>query len=76
MNPRSYPDTMASPESGRRMTRGEKEITINVAGKSVTYLQPGWWCSLTDPADTDGQLVDDDNQIADMARRTATELGL
>jgi HTH-type transcriptional regulator/antitoxin MqsA len=39
-----------------------------------TYKQPGWWCSLTDPDDMEGQLVDDDNQVADMARRTAKAL--
>jgi HTH-type transcriptional regulator/antitoxin MqsA len=65
---------MASPESGRPMTRGEKPVTFKVAGKSFTYLQPGWWCSLTDPDDMDGQLVDEDNQIAEMARRTARAL--
>ena len=73
-NPRSYPDTLGSPESGRPMTRGEKEVTFTVGGKLFTYLQPGWWCSLTDPADTEGQLVDEDNQIAEMARRTAKAL--
>jgi hypothetical protein len=33
--------------------------------------QPGWWCSLNDPDDLDGRLVDDDNLVAEMARRTA-----
>jgi HTH-type transcriptional regulator / antitoxin MqsA len=70
-NPRDYPDTIPSPESGRPMTRGEKLVSFKVAGKAFTYLQPGWWCSLTDPDDMDGQLVDEDNQIAEMARRTA-----
>lgn len=73
-DPRQYPDTMPSAESGRPMTRGEKAITFTVRGKSFTYLQPGWWCSLTDPDDVEGQLVDEDNQIADMARRTAKAL--
>ena len=73
-NPREYPDTMPSPETGRPMTRGEKRVSFKFAGKSFTYLQPGWWCSLDDPDDTEGQLVDDDNQIADMARRTARVL--
>lgn len=73
-NPRRYPDTMPSAESGRPMTRGEKEITFTVEGKDFTYLQPGWWCSLSDPSDMEGQLVDEDNQIADMARRTAKAL--
>lgn len=72
--PRDYPETMASAESARPMTRGEKEVTLRVEGKSFTYMQPGWWCSLTDPGDMDGQLVDEDNQIADMARRTAKAL--
>lgn len=71
MNPRHYPDTMPSAESGRPMTRGDKEITITVEGKAFTYLQPGWWCSLTDPADMEGQLVDEDNRVAEMARRNA-----
>ena len=73
-NPRNYPATMASPESGRLMTRGEKLVSFEVAGRTFTYKQPGWWCSLTDPNDTEGQLVDDDNQIAEMARRTAKAL--
>jgi len=70
-NPRNYPDTMPSAESGRQMTRGDKERTIAVDGKNFTYRQPGWWCSLTDPHDSEGQLVDEDNQIAHMARLTA-----
>jgi HTH-type transcriptional regulator / antitoxin MqsA len=70
-NPRAYPDTMPSAESGRPMTRGEKLISFKVEGRTFTYKQPGWWCSLTDPADVEGQLVDEDNQIAEMARRTA-----
>jgi len=73
-NPRNYPDTMPSSESGRPMTRGEKLVSFKIAGKSFTYLQPGWWCSLTDPEDMEGQLVDEDNQIAEMARRTAKVL--
>ncbi len=73
-NPRNYPDTMPSAESGRPMTRGEKEVSFKVEGKTYTYLQPGWWCSLTDPDDMEGQLVDEDNQIAEMARRTAKVL--
>ena len=70
-NPRDYPDTMASAESGRPMTRGEKPVTITVDGRSFTYNQPGWWCSLTEPDDMEGQLVDTDNQVREMARRTA-----
>ena len=73
-NPRKYPDMMKSAESGRPMKRGEKEITITVDGKKFTYRQPGWWCSLTDPNDIEGQLVDEDNQIAQMARRSAKAL--
>ena len=69
--PRNYPDTMLSAESGRPMTRGEKPVTITVDGKTFTYNQPGWWCSLTDPNDLEGELVDGDNQVRDMARRTA-----
>ena len=70
-NPRNYPDTMPSPDSGRPMTRGEKPVSLTIESRTFTYQQPGWWCSLTDPEDTEGQLVDDDNQIAEMARRTA-----
>ena len=70
-NPRAYPDTMPSAESGRPMTRGEKLVSFKLEGRTFTYKQPGWWCSLTDPDDVEGQLVDEDNQIADMARRTA-----
>ncbi len=73
-NPRNYPDTMPSAESGRPMTRGEKLVTFKIEGKPYTYLQPGWWCSLDDPDDMEGQLVDEDNQIAEMARRTAKVL--
>ncbi len=72
--PRNYPETMPSAESGRPMTRGEKLLTIKVQGRPYSYKQPGWWCSLTDPDDTEGQLVDEDNQVADMARRTAKAL--
>jgi HTH-type transcriptional regulator/antitoxin MqsA len=53
------------------MTRGEKLVPFKIEGKTYTYLQPGWWCSPTDPDDMEGQLVDEDNQIAEMARRTA-----
>ncbi len=73
-NPRAYPDTLLSPESGRPMVRGEKEVAIIVDGEKFTYMQPGWWCSLTDPEDEEGQLVDNDNQVAEMARRTAKAL--
>ena len=73
-NPRNYPDTIPSAESGRPMMRGEKLVTFTVGGREFAYKQPGWWCSLSDPDDLDGQLVDDDNQVADMARRTAKAL--
>ena len=69
--PRNYPDTMLSAESGRPMTRGEKRMTITVAGQDFAYNQPGWWCSLTDPDDMEGELVDGDNQVREMVRRTA-----
>lgn len=70
-NPRAYPDTMPGAESDRPMTRGEKLVSFKVDGRTFTYNQPGWWCSLTDPDDMEGQLVDEDNRIAEMARRTA-----
>lgn len=70
-NPRDYPDTFISTESGRPMVRGEKLISFKVHGKTFRYRQPGWWCSLEDPNDTEGQVIDDDNLIAEMARRTA-----
>jgi HTH-type transcriptional regulator/antitoxin MqsA len=70
-NPRNYPEMMASPESGRPMVRGEKLVSLKVQGKTFHYRQPGWWCSLDDPIDLEGQLVDDDNLVAEMARRTA-----
>jgi hypothetical protein len=53
-NPRDYPETMASAETGRLMTRGEKLVTFKVQGRRYSYKQPGWWCSLTDPDDTEG----------------------
>jgi HTH-type transcriptional regulator/antitoxin MqsA len=69
--PRNYPETLLSPESGRPMRRGEKLVTFDVDGRVFRYRQPGWWCSLDDPDDLDGQLVDEDNLVAEMARRTA-----
>ena len=72
--PRNYPETLASPESGRPMVRGEKLVTLSVDGQTFHYRQPGWWCSPDDPDDLDGQLVDDDNLVAEMARRTAQAL--
>lgn len=73
-NPRSYPDTMVSAESGRPMVRGEKLLTLKVDGQRFQYRQPGWWCSLDDPDDLDGQMVDDDNLVRNMARRTAASI--
>jgi HTH-type transcriptional regulator / antitoxin MqsA len=73
-NPRNYPNTLVSPESGRKMRRGEKLLSVEVDGRVFQYYQPGWWCSLKDPNDVEGQLVDADNKIADMARRTAQAL--
>ncbi len=58
--PRNYPQTMASPETGRRMVRGDKLVSLTVDGHRFEYRQPGWWCSLDDPADLDGQVVVDD----------------
>lgn len=70
-NPRDYPDVIQSAESGRPLRRGVKMLTINVDGQPFTYGQPGWWASLDDPADTEGQLTDDDNIIRSAARREA-----
>lgn len=72
--PRRYPKVMVSPESGRPMTRGDKLLTLKVRGQTFQYRQPGWWCSLDDPDDLEGQLVDEDNQVAEMARRTAAAI--
>jgi HTH-type transcriptional regulator/antitoxin MqsA len=73
-NPRGYPDTMTSAESGRPMKRGLKLVTITVGGQAFDYYQPGWWCDLSDPEDREGQLVDEDNQVARMARLTAESI--
>lgn len=73
-NPRQYPDTIISAESGRPMTRGEKLVAMKIDGREFRYRQPGWWCSIEDFGDTEGQLVDEDNQVAEMARRTAEAL--
>ena len=72
--PRDYPQTIPSAESGRPMQRGAKLLSFRVSGRLFSYNQPGWWCSLSDPDDLEGQLVDEDNQIADMARRSAKAL--
>ena len=70
-NPRGYPDVIQSAESGRPLRRGVKMLTIEVDGQSLTYGQPGWWASLTDPADAEGQLVDEDNIVRAAAHREA-----
>ena len=51
------------------MIRGDKLVTLKVGGRTFQYRQPGWWCSLDDPDDLEGQLVDDDNMVAELARR-------
>ena len=73
-NPRGYPDEMRSAESGRPMRRGTKEMTIEVDGYRFTYPQPGWWCSLDDPDDDEGQWTDEDNVIRAAARGEARAL--
>jgi HTH-type transcriptional regulator/antitoxin MqsA len=70
-NPRDYPNEIRSAESGRPMRRGIKMITIDVDGQSFTYGQPGWWASLSDANDTEGQLTDEDNVVRAAARREA-----
>lgn len=70
-NPRDYPDAILSVESGRLLRRGVKMLTISVDGEAFVYGQPGWWASIDDPADNDGQLVDEDNTIRAAARREA-----
>ena len=70
-NPRDYPDVIRSAESGRSLRRGVKMLTIEVDGQPFTYGQPGWWASLDDPADSEGQLTDEDNIIRAAARREA-----
>ena len=70
-NPRNYPDVIQSAESGRPLRRGVKRLTIETDGHSFTYGQPGWWASLGDPTDTEGQLIDEDNVVWTAARREA-----
>jgi hypothetical protein len=70
-HPRDYPDTIQSAETGRLLRRGVKMLTIDAGGVPFTYGQPGWWASLDDPADEDGQLVDEDNVVLAAARRRA-----
>jgi putative zinc finger/helix-turn-helix YgiT family protein len=70
-NPRDYPDVIESAESGRPLRRGVKALTISVDGEPFTYGQPGWWASLDDPDDKEGQLADEDNVVRAAARREA-----
>lgn len=70
-NPRHFPDVIQSAESGRPLRRGVKMLTITVDGQPFTYGQPGWWASLDDPDDNEGQLTDEDNVIRAAARREA-----
>lgn len=70
-NPRDYPDVIQSAESGRPLRRGVKMLTINVDGHAFTYGQPGWWASLDDPTDNEGQMTDEDNVIRAAAKREA-----
>ncbi|MGH7088713.1 MAG: type II TA system antitoxin MqsA family protein [Stellaceae bacterium] len=70
-NPRDYPDIIVSAESGRELRRGVKMLSIRVDGETFTYGQPGWWASLDNPEDTEGQLADEDNVIRAAARREA-----
>jgi HTH-type transcriptional regulator/antitoxin MqsA len=70
-NPRDYPDTIQSAESGRPLRRGVKMLTIHLDGEAFTYGQPGWWASIDDPSDNEGQLTDEDNVIRAAARREA-----
>jgi HTH-type transcriptional regulator/antitoxin MqsA len=70
-NPRGYPDVIKSAESGKKLRRGVKMLTIEVDGRAFTYGQPGWWASIDDPKDTEGQLTDEDNVIRAAARREA-----
>jgi len=46
-------------------------LTISVDGRPFTYGQPGWWASIDDPRDNEGQLTDEDNVIRAAARREA-----
>ena len=70
-NPRDYPEVIRSEESGRPLRRGVRMLTINVDGQPFTYGQPGWWASIDDPKDNEGQLTDEDNVIRAAARREA-----
>jgi hypothetical protein len=62
-------------DNWRPRVRGEKLVCLQAQGKPFQYRQPGWWCSLEDPNDLEGELVDEDNPVAEMARRTAQSAG-
>jgi HTH-type transcriptional regulator/antitoxin MqsA len=70
-NPRHYPDIILSAESNRPLRRGVKRLTIHVDGQPFTYGQPGWWASIDDPSDNEGQMTDEDNLVRAAARREA-----
>lgn len=70
-NPRGYPNTMKSAESGRTLKRGVKTVTIEIDGHAFRYGQPGWWASLDDPSDNEAQFADEDNVVRAAARREA-----
>jgi len=70
-NPRDYLDEIQSAENGRPLRRGVKLLTLSVDGHRFTYGQPGWWASIDNPADDEGQLTDEDNLIRAAARREA-----
>jgi hypothetical protein len=74
-NPRDYPDEVPSAETGRPLRRGVKMMTITVDGHPFTYGQPGWWASIDDPADSEGQLTNDDNVIRTSARKSQQSQG-
>jgi hypothetical protein len=46
-------------------------LTIAIDGEAFTYGQPGWWASIDDLHDNEGQLTDEDNVIRAAARREA-----
>lgn len=68
------PKIMRSAESGRPMVRGEKPLTLTVGDRTYNYRQPGWWCSLDNPDDLEGQLTGPDNQVRALALATAKAL--
>lgn len=70
-NPRDYPDVIQSAESGRLLRRGVKALSIRSGDARFTYGQPGWWASIDDPNDIEGQLSDEDNAVRAAARREA-----